>query len=226
MPRYPDSGRLDLAQVFRRAQTQLLAQLDLSHNFEHPTAAGLASELLWADLLNTYLPKRFHASPAFIVNSEGYRSRQIDLAIYDHLTTTLLFPHEAGTHIPIESVYAVFEVKASLSPQWIRDAAVKAASVRQLGKPSITAGILATTSVWNPKNFSRNLRPALADLSQPERLTYGCALEHGAFITQRKLTVSTPDQALITFLLGLIAHLNRKPPYPKPDLLNYLNNAA
>ena len=70
------------------------------------------------------------------------------------------------------------------------------------------------------------LRPILAALPRPQKLTYGCALQHGAFITASGLQISTPDQALITFLLGLIAHLNRKKPSPQPNLLTYLKNAA
>src|SRR6202034_249860 len=111
-----------------------------------------ASERPWLDLLSRYLPKRYRATSAFVIDSLGRRSRQIDIAIFDNLYSPLLFPHKSGLHTPAESIYAVFEVKPTFSKQWIRDAAEKAASVRSLHRTSlrpmpILAGILATTSV-------------------------------------------------------------------------------
>jgi hypothetical protein len=136
MPRSPDSGQLDLAEVFYCVQEEMLAQLAVGGFFEHPSAAGTATERQWLDVLARYLPKRYSAAPAFVIDSEGRRSRQIDIAIFDNLYSPLLFPHESGLHIPAESIYAVFEVKPAFSRQWIRDAGGKAASVRAL---SVTA---------------------------------------------------------------------------------------
>ncbi len=40
MPRHADSGQLDLAAVFRRAQGKMLGDLTLGRVFEHGTASG------------------------------------------------------------------------------------------------------------------------------------------------------------------------------------------
>ena len=169
MPRPTDSGQLDLAEVFSRVQHRLLAELDVTRSFEHPTAAGNATELLWRDLFNRYLPKRFSAAPVFVINSRGQRSRQIDLAIFDNHSTPLLFPHAAGDHIPIESVCAVFEIKQTLSKQFLRDAGEKAASVRALRSTNrkILAGLLAASSVWKPAAFAKNSEAALKSSPEP-----------------------------------------------------------
>ena len=163
MPRSPDSAQLDLAGVFQRIQRKMLADLTIARLFEHPSAAGTATEHHWLHLFEQYLPTRYRSAPAFIMNSSGRRSRQIDIAIFDTLHFPPLFPHTSGTHIPIESVYAVFEVKPTISRQWLRDAGQKAASVRILSptKRKILAGLLATSSVWRPSSFSANLRRAL-----------------------------------------------------------------
>ena len=57
-----------------------------------PAPAGAASEQRWMDLFNRYLPQRYRASPAFVVDADGRRSRQIDIAIYDNLYSPLIFP--------------------------------------------------------------------------------------------------------------------------------------
>ena len=176
MPRRPDSGHIDLAEIFRRVQEEMLAQLSVGRLFEHASTAGAATEHHWLQLFDRYLPKRYRAAPAFVIDSTGRRSRQIDIAIFDNLYTPPLFPHSAGLHLPAESVYAVFEVKPTFSRQWLRDAAEKAASVRSLRRtsvsvigrpkttpPPILAGLLATTSVWTAPTFAANLLRVLQE---------------------------------------------------------------
>ena len=137
MPRRPDSGQIDLTKIFHRVQQEMLAQLAVGRLFEHASAAGSATEHHWLELFDRYLPKRYRATPAFVIDSLGRRSRQVDIAIFDNLYSPLLFPHASGFHIPAESVYAVFEVKPTFSRQWLQDAADKAASVRDLRRTSV-----------------------------------------------------------------------------------------
>jgi hypothetical protein len=225
MPRRPDSGHIDLAEVFRRVQQEMLAQLSVGALFEHPSAAGHATEHHWLQLFDRYLPKRYRAAPAFVIDSTGRRSRQIDIAIFDNLYTPPLFPHSSGLHLPAESVYAVFEVKPTFSRQWLRDAAEKAASVRSLHRtsvsvigrkatapPPILAGLLATTSVWTPRTFAANLRRARQGLS------IGCCLEHGAFEDHR---VSSPDDSLVFFIIRLLDRLRAMGTAPAIDWSRY-----
>lgn len=266
MPRRPDSGQLDLAEVFRRVQREMLAQMSVGNLFEHASAAGAATEHHWLNLFDRYLPKRYRAAPVFVIDSTGQRSRQIDIAIFDNLYSPPLFPHSSGEHVPAESVYAVFEVKPTLSRQWIRDAGEKAASVRALRrtsvpiiasgkcrssiKPSpILAGLLATSSVWNPETFAENLRPALLAVPADQRLDLGCSLEHGAFEAQwhkppvscgsknqptrssggsragnggaKNIQISSADESLIFFILRLFDRLRQLGTAPAADLMKY-----
>src|SRR5690349_9567558 len=63
MPRPPDSGRIHLAEIFRRVQQEMLAQLSVGRLFEHASTAGAATEhhwiardnLLWQARFNTFL---------------------------------------------------------------------------------------------------------------------------------------------------------------------------
>ncbi len=228
MPRPPDSAQLDLAQVFHLLQRKLLAALETTGVFEHPSANGTATEQIWIETFSQFLPTRYRAVPAFIINSSGHRSRQIDIAIYDIASAPPLFPNPAGLHIPIESIYAVFEVKPTISKQFLEDAAEKAASVRALrsNNRTILAGLLGTSSVWKPETFSTNLRRALADLKPPHNINFGCALEHGAFEHHNTISVSPSNRALIFFLLRLITKLNKLAPTPQVNLLKYLRGAG
>lgn len=242
MPRPPDSGQIDLTEIFHRVQQEMLAQLAVGRLFEHASAAGAATEHHWLELFDRYLPKRYRATPAFVIDSLGRRSRQVDIAIFDNLYSPLLFPHASGLHIPAEGVYAVFEVKPAFSRQWLRDAADKAASVRALRRTSvpviaggtkrsairprpILAGLLATGSVWNPDTFEPNLRRALSSLGNP--LDLGCSLDHGAFEYNRslrvshRLRISDKDESLIFFVIRLLERLRAMGTAPAADLMLY-----
>ena len=239
MPRQPDSGRLDLREFFLCVQHELLSQLSVDTLFEHASTAGAATERHWIALFNRYLPQRYRTTPAFVVDSTGRRSRQIDIAIFDNLYSPLMFPHSSGLHIPAESVYAIFEVKQTITRQWIREASEKAASVRGMSRTSvpiiaggktrkaispapILAGILGSRGIWTQSTFNENLIAALEDIPNPDRLDLGCALEHGSFEqTNKGIKVSTPDESLIFFMLRLLDRLRQMGTAPAPDLMKY-----
>jgi len=178
MPRSLDSGHVDLNQVFLHMQSRMLSHLEVGSALEHASTCGAASEAHWINLLNSHLPERYRASSVFVVDSDGNRSRQIDIAIYDRFYSPLIFPYESGYLVPAESVYAVVEVKQVLTRQYVRDAGLKIGSVRRLRRTSVPvpfAGgryppkrphpilgvVAATRSVW-VKDFRENLGSALA----------------------------------------------------------------
>jgi hypothetical protein len=224
--------------MFQQAQSEMLSHLAAGELFEHPTAAGAVTEQHWLKLFNSYLPQRYRAASAFIVDSRGRRSRQIDIAIYDNLYSPLLFPDASGLHIPAESVYAVFEVKQDLNQRLIGDAGRKAASVRRLRRtsvpvisggvarpaiacPPIMAGILALRSGW-PNRFSKRLPEALKTLAPAERLDLGCALRDGAFEqTRRGFRLTGPEQSLIFLMIRLLDRLRAMGTAPAADLMAY-----
>jgi hypothetical protein len=222
MPRAPDSARLDLSEVFRRVQHEMLAHLSVGRLFEHASTAGAATEHHWLEMFHRYLPTAYRAAPAFVIDSTGRRSRQIDIAIFDQLHSPQLFPHASGVHVPAESVYAVFEVKPTFSRQWLRDAADKAASVRALRRNTrrpqpILAGLLAAGSVWTPSTFAANLHSSL----EATPLDIGCCLQYGAFEQTRTLRISSHDESLIFFVLRLLERLRAMGPAPAIDLVQY-----
>ena len=224
MGRPRDTNRIDLHRIFSRVQQQMLADLSASEVFDHPTACGAATEQRWLALFNRYLPQRYRSTSAFIIDADGRRSRQIDIAVYDHFYSPLLFHDDSGPHIPAESVYAVFEVKHTLSAKWIADAGRKTASVRALrrtflSKPPapILAGILSLDAVWAGP-FERRLSACLRRLPPTQRLDLGCCLRRGAFNEDQ---FTGPADALIYFILRLLHRLQQMGNAPALDLSEY-----
>ncbi len=224
MPRPTDSGCVDLNQVFQHLQSRMLPHLEVSGALEHGSTCGAASEAHWLRLLNSHLPERYRASSAFIVDSDGRRSRQIDLAVYDRFYSPLIFPYESGYLVPAESVYAIVEVKQVLTRQYVRDAGLKIASVRRLRRtsvpvpfaggsyppkspPRILGVIAATRPVW-VKDFDDNLTSALAQLDSDSAVDLGCVVTQGASESSgRSWKRSEPSESLIFFMIRLIERL-------------------
>ncbi|MSV32804.1 MAG: hypothetical protein EXQ57_09815 [Bryobacterales bacterium] len=234
-----DTGRIDLHQIFLRVQQQMLANLAASGVFEHPTACGAATEQHWIDLFNRYLPQRYRATSAFIIDADGHRSRQTDIAIYDRFYSPLFFHDDGQPHIPAESVYAVFEVKQTLTSKWIADAGRKAASVRRLRRTSapllsagslhalkapapILAGILSLDAIWAGP-FAARITPLLHRLRPDERLDLGCSLRQCAFEVESPSSIhfSQSNEALIYFMLRLIHRLQHMGSAPAIDFAEY-----
>jgi hypothetical protein len=238
MPRPTDSGRVDLNEVFLHMQRRMLAHLEVGSALEHASTCGAASEAHWIRLFNSHLPERYRASSAFIVDSDGRRSRQIDIAIYDRFYSPLIFPYESGYLVPAESVYAIVEVKQVLTRQYARDVGLKIGSVRRLSRTSVQVpfaggayppkrphpilGVLAALrSVW-VKDFKENLTSALAQLSPLESVDLGCVLLQGAFERQpKRLHLSRPEESLIYFMIRLIERLRALGNAPAADLMSY-----
>jgi hypothetical protein len=106
-------------------------------SFNHPGTKGDASEAVWIDLLEKYLPKRYQAATAHIVDSLGNFSQQIDVVVFDRQYSPFIFNYEGQTIIPAESVYAVFEAKQTANAQLVAYAQEKVASVRRLHRTSL-----------------------------------------------------------------------------------------
>lgn len=225
----PDK-RIDLRRVFLGLQEQMIARLSTNREvIRQPGTKGDAAELEWLGMLSDYLPERYRADKAFVLDSDGRISDQIDVVIYDRQYSPFLFNQDNAKYVPAESVYAVFEAKQDLNARHIAYAGNKAGSVRRLkrtsvpifhagGKhepkepPRILAGILVLGSEWEP-SFGESFTTALQKLSPEDRLDLGCVLKYGGFdvrhseASEFQVEVSKSESALIFFFLRLLARL-------------------
>jgi hypothetical protein len=210
----------------------------------HPGARGEAAEEDWLRVLKDHLPHRYQADRAFVIDSQGGCSEQIDIVIYDRQYSPFLFNRANQRYVPAESVYAVLEVKQDLTREHVRYAGEKAASVRRLHRtsapvphlegvarprnlPAIVAGILTYQSSWTPY-FGDPLRQALMELSSDQKLMIGCALLHGAFEASYPsnggvdLTIADGPRSLVQLLLRLLKQLQALATAPAIDYDAYL----
>jgi hypothetical protein len=159
--------------------------------FAHPGTKGDASEAIWLELLQTYLPQRYQAATAHVVDSLGAFSDQIDVVVFDRQYSPFIFKFQGQTIIPAESVYAVFEAKQAITAGQVGYAQDKVSSVRKLHRTSlpiphaggtypakaltpILGGLLTFESEWNPP-MGEPLTKALAAGDQEGRLDLGCS---------------------------------------------------
>ena len=225
-----------------KLQNQMIAQLSANREIIiHPGTKGDASELNWIEMLNTYLPERYKVDKAFVLDSGGDLSEQIDIVIYDKQYSPFLFHQDGAIYISAESVYAVFEVKQTISKEKIEYAGNKFASVRRLKRTSvpisyaggeykakehfeILSGILALESDWKPP-LGHSLIKSLDSLNKPKRIDLGCVLRAGSFEVSYEPTVkldkSKKENSLIFFFLKLLNLLQRLGTVPALDISEY-----
>jgi hypothetical protein len=210
----------------------------------HPGARGEAAEEDWLRVLNDHLPRRYQADRAFVIDSHGDCSDQIDVVIYDRQYSPFLYNQANQRYIPAESVYGVLEVKQDLSREHVLYAGGKAASVRRLHRTSapipyaegaykprplsrIIAGIVTYQSSWTPA-FGEPLRAALGELPPDGRLDIGCSLLNGAFEALYRnghavdLTVVEGPRSLVQFLFRLLKRFQPMATAPAIEYEAYL----
>lgn len=235
---------IDLREILKHHQAHLLAGLEASRAiFENAEAKGDATEFQWVEVIEKFLPHRYRASAAFVLDADGERSDFIDVVIHDRHFCPLLFEEGGQQFIPAESVYAAFEIKQELDRTNLIYAAEKADSVRRLRRTSaeiinaggrqaarelfdILTGILAMESSWSPP-FGDPFTTALKDgAAEHSAIDLGCALRHGSFdVTwtdgEPLADVSAPDVSLMFFLLRLFGRLQSLGTVPAIDLAEY-----
>lgn len=208
--------------------------------FNHPGTKGDASENVWISMLETYLPKRYQAAKAHVVDSLGAFSQQIDVVIFDRQYSPFIFTYEDQTIVPAESVYAVFEAKQTADAALVKYAQEKVASVRRLHRTSlpipyakgvyppkplipILGGLLTFESEWTPA-FGAPFEKALSADAGDGRLDLGCVASHGHFVldeassSYRFVGESKPATA---FLFKLISQLQFSGTVPMIDIEAY-----
>jgi hypothetical protein len=234
-----------LTEILRGLHDDIHGRLEIVRKtLEHPGTKGDASEEVWLSLLNQYLPSRYRAEKAFVVDSKGNFSEQLDVVIFDRQYSPLIFKYQSATIIPAESVYAVFEAKQIVDADKIAYAQKKISSVRALHRTSlpiphaggvhdakppghIFGGILAFESAWKPP-LGESLEKALG--ANFGCLDLGCVAAHGYFfmeenctegINKKAYSIHTTDKPATSFLFKLIASLQTLATVPMMDVLAY-----
>lgn len=206
----------------------------------HPVSKGDSSEKIWLELFKKYLPERYQAEKAFVVDSNGVFSEQIDVLIFDRQYSPFIFEFEGEIIVPAESVYAAFEAKQTINADLVKYAQGKVESVRNLHRTSlpiphaggvfppkapinIIGGILTFESEWTPP-MGEALKNALnKDLGG---LNVGCIASHGYFFYNKETKeyeFLAGNKSATTFLFKLISQLQFSGTVPMIDVQAYSN---
>lgn len=230
---------INLEDVFANRQAELQVRLARARSLTHPTSAGDEGEQGWSDVLRDFLPRRYDvARHRFVIDADGRVSEQQDIVIYDGQFAPTFLVLGSTQFIPVESVYAVLEVKPTMDRETVVYAGDKAASVRRLaynpGKVRIytgdlnerapirpLAGLLCHDSDWADP-FGEHFERALGDLDDDARLDMGCVALKGAFSAGVDTVVSADaDRALIAFCVALFDSLQKLGNAPGVDAIKY-----
>jgi hypothetical protein len=238
-----DASRFDLHDAFMGQEKTLLTALETARrNAGHAGVQGEGTETHWHELLTDILPGRYRVTRAFVVDSLGGQSQQIDLAIVDRHFSPLFWEWGGHCYLPAESVYAAFEVKPEINRGYVLYAGEKIASVRQLHRtstsfgwavgtmparelPPIIGGFLAGASGWSPA-FGSPFRDALRDVLADGDIDMGCVLDSGSFEVPMggkvdDVVVSDATAALVSFTLTLLRRLQGVGSVPAIDYSAY-----
>jgi hypothetical protein len=234
-----------LETILSSLHDDIQSKLDISRkSFAHSTTKGDASEEVWLELFQNYLPKRYQAEKAHVVDSQGNFSDQIDIVVFDRQYSPFIFNFKGELIIPAESVYAVFESKQTMDLDIVRYAGQKVASVRKLHRTSlpiphaggtfpakplmpIYGGLLTFESDWKPA-LGDALSRALKSHSSEEQLDIGCVAARGYFLRDdSEYVFQNGGKPATSFLFKLISMLQFSGTVPMIDVLAYskwLNN--
>jgi hypothetical protein len=224
-----ERDRFNLHEAFAGTERQLLATLGTGREVSgHAGVQGHGTETKWQEMLKGVLPERYTICSAFVVDSDGGQSEQIDLAVVDRYYSPLFWEWGGHVYVPAESVYAVFEIKPEMSRRNLLYTTQKIASVRHLRRTSvgfgwamgimparepapILGGFLAGGSEWSPP-FGEAFHEALTDAGTEGWIDVGCVLGEGSFemasnASTDGVSVGPRECALISFVLSLLRRL-------------------
>lgn len=228
--------------MFSGVQQRFVSELQGGRGvFGHPGTKGNVSEREWIELLNTHLPERYQVDNAFVIDSEGHISEQIDVVVYDRHFTPVLYLQQGERLIPAEGVYAVFEVKQNLTSEHIAYASQKIASVRALKRtsapiyhaggtfparalPRIVGGLLTYESNFTPA-FSTTATNAIQATLGDGQLNLVCVAEEAvvAWDGNNIMTYTNyPIAAVYMLLIDLLQKVGSVPAIEYDAYLKHL----
>ena len=201
-------NKVDIKELFKIKQKQMLSKFGLNEAFFHPGTKGDATEDEWRNWFNDNFPKRYCAEKAFVIDHLGNCSEQLDIVIFDTHFSPTIFENNGAKYIPAESVYAVFEVKQDLSKKQLEYAIKKIKSVKSLKRtsapintirgytigrtPPIIGGLLTLKSSWVINNIEDNLKISINELTHSfeDQIDFICCLSVFACAIEHKYEIS------------------------------------
>lgn len=112
-------GRETLSKIlgnYDNMNTMMVEEMHLAS--PHDGLTGNYREEMWMKFFRSIIPQKFAlAQGVIIIDSEGNRSKEVDIAVYDEQYTPYVFQYNTLKFIPIEAVVLVIESKSTQLPE-------------------------------------------------------------------------------------------------------------
>ena len=99
---------------------------------EHNGESGIQNELSLASVVSRLLPPTVGVGSGIIFDSEGRRSKQTDMILFDQSKQPNILAQTTQMLYPVETVLMAIEVKTTVTTDEVADAGVKAQTIREL----------------------------------------------------------------------------------------------
>lgn len=87
-----------LKSLFSTLQDRMITDAKFSEVVYHPVDKGDNSEKNWLTWFQEYLPRRYKAAKATVIDSKGNHSEQIDIVLYDRQYSYLVLNQNITVH--------------------------------------------------------------------------------------------------------------------------------
>ncbi len=237
-----------LKEVFSSVSKKMSIDFEeITSQINHNGEKGTARENVLQSYLRAYIPDKYTFSKGTIIDCTDTQSKQVDIIIHDKYTTPCLIDMDSTKVIPIESVYAVIEVKSVLTKEELRKSIKNINSVKILQKNTVTGISYPTAGLifaYDSDSSFNTIYKNLVELSQefePEnRVSCVCILNKGIIIPVDKYglnkvsllpgletiyaLMNNEEDALLLFYLILMQLLTQIQVFP-PDMVKYAQSS-
>lgn len=145
-----EKDRIEIGRLFAGIADKMLVDFDqIQSQVAHAGERGSQRERTLMMFLEKYLPTRYALGSGHIIDTDGNRSNQCDIVIYDGHNCPLLLAEDGYQVFPIESVFGVIEVKSVAQSSTIKEAVDNIVAAKMLGeKKGIVGGLFAYRSAY------------------------------------------------------------------------------
>lgn len=157
-------NRVNVEEVFASVTRKLLQEFNETEKvLPLPLDRGAQREEAVREFLREKLPRRYGVSKGFIVSSDGVQSEQCDVIIYDAHTSPVFYSNVDQEVFPVETVYAVIQVKSRLTPTELDNAIKNIASFKLMPREDVTSVPVGPVG-GIPLHYDESLNPKLGAL--------------------------------------------------------------
>jgi hypothetical protein len=177
------------------------------HVIQHGDSRGTIAENALQSLINEFLPIRYGIGNGFVLATDGQTSKQIDLLIYDCLSSSPIYRDNAFAVVSPDMPVSVIESKCDLNAQHFTFAVQNIASVKAMN--SAVTGIVFAFGGMTAETLGHHLEAETKAIAPELRIDYWLNLERNyvASLDQDRHTyVFTEGPALVitTLLLAVL----------------------